>query len=129
MVISRALQKIKIQAKSQWEQLYEGICTVYSYQQKYNPTKHCTTVDKVVTAENVPCRCSLASAVKANQSDSVALVSQEITLYLAPDVEVKAGSEIIVTQAGWTTRFKASGQPRVYTSHQEISLTIAGDKA
>ncbi|MGL4791304.1 MAG: hypothetical protein ACRCW1_07840, partial [Anaerotignaceae bacterium] len=51
-------------------------------------------------------------------------INQGIKLFLNPDISVKAGSEIEVTQYGITKVFDCSSQPIVYESHQEIELTL-----
>lgn len=43
---------------------------------------------------------------------------------IPPDVVIKAGSKIIVTQHGRTTEYSNSGVPAVYPTHQEIMLTL-----
>lgn len=45
-------------------------------------------------------------------------------LFISPDVAIKAGSKIIVTQHGRTTEYSNSGVPAVYPTHQEIMLTL-----
>ena len=45
-------------------------------------------------------------------------------LFISPDVLIKAGSKIIVTQHGRTTEYSNSGVPAVYPTHQEIMLTL-----
>lgn len=102
---------------------------MYAFEKVYDATTHRTTVERVKTLEDVPCRCSFESATPATQTDDATAVSQEITLYLAPEVEILAGSEVEVTQNERTILFEASGTPRVYQTHQEIALISTDKKA
>ena len=45
-------------------------------------------------------------------------------LFIAPDIEVKSGSKITVTQNGVTAEYSASGEAAVYESHKEIMLEL-----
>ena len=53
----------------------------------------------------------------------------DIKLFLSPDIIVKAGSNITVTQAGKTTEYIASGIPAIYDTHQEIMLVLSKERA
>lgn len=57
-------------------------------------------------------------------SIKVYTVSQSVKLFISPDIVIKAGSKIIVTQHGRTTEYSNSGVPAVYPTHQEIMLTL-----
>jgi hypothetical protein len=50
-------------------------------------------------------------------------------LFLAPEIVVKPGSKLKVTQAGRTECYVRSGEPAVYGSHQEIVLELWKEKA
>ena len=50
-------------------------------------------------------------------------------LFISPEVEIKPGSKIVVTQNGVTTEFSNSGKPAIYTNHQEIMLKLFEDYA
>ena len=88
------------------------------------------TAQKIETVliEDEPCRISHASASSAVPSDTVTTVEQQVTLFIRPDLIIKPGSRITVTQNGRTVDYKASGQPRVYSSHQEIALQLWDNK-
>ena len=105
------------------ESLYEGVCTISEYAAVKDATTKITTKQEVVVQSNIPCRLSYRYVRSVTQSDA-ASVTQQIELFLAPEIAVKAGSKIIVTQNGRTTAYKNSGQPAVYTSHQQIILEL-----
>lgn len=58
------------------------------------------------------------------QTDTAAALSQGVKVFLSPNVSIKAGSKLTVTQNGVTTAYKSSGVPAVYPTHQEIILTL-----
>jgi hypothetical protein len=77
----------------------------------------------VVVIENQPCRLSFSSNPSATDGD-IAEINQTVKLFFAPEIKVKEGSKIIVTQNGVTTEYKQSGTPAVYSCHQEIFLEL-----
>ena len=83
-----------------------------------------TKQKEVVTLENQPCRLSFETLQSAVQTSSAATVAQVTKLFLSPDVEVKPGSKLTVTQDGVTTDYTRSGVPAVYPTHQEIILEL-----
>lgn len=56
----------------------------------------------------------------------LAKTSQIIKLFMSPEIEIKPGAKITVTQAGVTETYECSGTPAVYETHQEIILKLAG---
>ena len=58
------------------------------------------------------------------QTETAASLTQGTKLFLPPNVEIKAGSKIIVEQDGVKNAYSASGVPAVYPTHQEIILTL-----
>lgn len=104
------------------ESLYSGKCDVYEYQ-AYTKANKSTGHKPVKVMSDIKCRLSfktLAGATDGNASG----VSQTIKLFIAPDISIKTGSKIVVTQNGKTTAYKNSGQPAVYSNHQEIMLEL-----
>lgn len=117
-IISRARDR----ARKHIERLYESTCTVYEYTQAYDSIRHCNTSSKAIYAEGVPCHIAYNSKPAAAQSDTVANVSQGITLYLAPDIVINEGSVIVINTYDNVVWYKASGTPAIYHTHQEVSL-------
>ena len=50
-------------------------------------------------------------------------------LFIRPDLEIKEGSVIEITQNGVTNRYKRASKPAVYTRHQEVALELYEDNA
>ncbi len=106
------------------ESTYQGVLFVTEHQKKKNETTKITAYDDVVVLENQPCKLSFERIQAASQSESAASVTQITKLFVSPDIIIKPGSKITVTQAGVTTNYKSSGIPAVYPTHQEIILDL-----
>lgn len=76
-----------------------------------------------------PCRVSYSSKSSAEPSDTVTTVQQEIILFISSKIDIPAGAKVVVTQLGKTTEYYASGFPRVYSTHQQVTLKLKDDKA
>lgn len=106
------------------QMLWKGRCTITVYQGVKNPVNKRTGFEEVVLLFDEPCRLSFETVSAANDLGEVAGIGQVIKLFLAPEIEVPPGSKITVTQNGVTTDYTHSGQPAVYTNHQEVILTL-----
>ena len=103
--------------------LWTSRCDVVNYVSKTNENSVTTTI-KTIVAQNVPCRISYSSDNAGVQTTTTDNISQQIKLFISCDVEVKPGSEVIVTSKnGSVKKYIASGTPAEYTAHQEILLT------
>lgn len=111
------------------EQTYDGKCTITNMESVKDEETKITSKKPVVVCENQPCKLSVQSSPAAGNEGTAAKVVQSIKLFLSPDLEIKAGSRIVVTQNGITAEYKRSGVPTVYASHQEIELEIAKEWA
>lgn len=100
----------------------QGRATVIEYQ-KVKDEWGMTNFQEVTVLEDQPCKLSFET-LTSSTGDPVATVSQSVKLFISPDVVIKAGSKIIVTQHGRTTEYSNSGVPAVYPTHQEIMLTL-----
>lgn len=104
------------------EKLYTGLCTVTEFQTVKN-SSGITKPREVVVLKDIPCRLSFKAISAADMSYGNA-VTQEIKLFIAPEIEIKDGSKITVTQNGYTVNYCKSGEPAVYLSHKEIILEL-----
>lgn len=128
-MVSSLIQQAREAARKQLERLYEGVCTIYRYENIYDSTAHCTRANKSVLYENQPCRISYNRTDSAEQTDTVARVSQEITLFISSDINIPAGSIISATQEDSIVEYETSGQMVKYPTHQEIGLILANKEA
>jgi hypothetical protein len=109
--------------------LWIGKATIYEYQPVTDPYTFQTTHDLVAVVTDEPCRVSYNREQATNIQSGAAVISQSITLFIRPDLEVKEGSVIDVTQHGRTTRYKGSSKSALYTNHQEIVLDLYEENA
>lgn len=109
--------------------LWIGKCTVYEYVDTVDETTHQTTQSLSAYITDEPCRLSYEYEQSTNIRSGAAVVSQSITLFIRPDIDIKAGSVIEITQHGKTIRYKGSSRPAYHTNHQEIKLDIYEENA
>lgn len=106
------------------EATYFGTLTVTEMQKVKDGKSKLMKNDPVVVLEGQPCKLSFETLKAAGQSDSAATVVQVTKLFVSPDLSVRPGSKITVTQAGTTMDYTCSGVPAVYPTHQEIVLEL-----
>lgn len=105
------------------ESLYSGTCTIIN-SEEYERTDGSTGFHDVVICENQPCRLSHSSnPIATIGKGETATANQSIKLFLSPEIVVKSGSRITVTQCGITETFGFSSISKVYETHQVIELT------
>ena len=109
--------------------LWVGKATIYEYQHTTDPETYQTTLELTPVLVDEPCRLSYNHEQATNIQSGAAVVSQSITLFIRNDLVIKPGSVIEVTQNGVTEKYKGSGQPSVYSKHQEIILQLYEDNA
>ena len=83
-----------------------------------------TTQKEVPVLIDEPCRLSYNHEQATNIQSGAAVVSQSITLFIRPDLVIKPGSVIEITQNNVKERYHGSGQPAIYSNHQEIILQL-----
>lgn len=120
------LDAIRKMAKSALEQTYHTmLCSVIEYQEITDETTKITRHGEVTVLKDQPCKLSYESLNAVDQSDTAAAKAQGTKLFIAPEIEIKPGSKVVVTNdAGVTTAYKASGEPSIYVSHKEIPLEL-----
>ena len=104
------------------EKGYNGTFTVTEHKEITKPN-HTTGFSDVDVLVNQPCRLSFSSSPSVSDGD-VPVINQTVKLFFAPEIKVKEGSKITVTQNGVTTEYKHSGTPAVYQTHTEILLEL-----
>ena len=105
------------------ERMYEGECTI-TERMEYEKPNGSTGFREAMVLVKEPCRLSFQSKEAANAGERASGIGQTIKLFLRPDVPVREGSKITVTQNGVTADYTRSGVPAVYETHQEIVLTL-----
>lgn len=103
--------------------MYTDVCNVYN-QQKIKVNNK-TKFENVLVIENEPCRLSYDNPKIAVQTESSTNLSNNVKLFISPDIEVVEGSRIEVVREGKPYQFKCSGMPSMYPTHQEIKLELS----
>lgn len=119
------LQKNKmVKARKAVEYLYDGVLTITEHQKKKRENKSIGFED-VIVHENIPCRLSYKTVTNTSQNENGASnLVQTIKVFLAPEIQVKPGSKLTITQNGVTNDYCSTGQPAFYVTHQEIHLEL-----
>ena len=115
-------QTAVVKVRNALEKSYIGTFTVIEHQKITKPN-HTVGFEDVEVLFDQPCRMSFSSIPTATDG-TVSEVSQTVKLFFAPEITVKEGSKIVVTQNGVTTEYKQSGTPALYETHQEINLEL-----
>ena len=104
------------------EKGYIGTFTVTEHKKVTKPN-HTTGFSDVDVLTDQPCRLSFSSSPSTSDGN-VPEIKQTVKLLFAPEITVKEGSKITVTQNGVTTAYKQSGTAAVYSTHKEILLEL-----
>lgn len=104
------------------QKLWKGLCDVYTVKTIRNPANGRDEPTEVQKLHGEPCRLSFSSISSTTEQDSAPLIQQSVKLFISKTAEIPAGSKIVVTQEGRTTAYARSGEPAVYSCHQEIPL-------
>lgn len=118
------IKKAQERARNAIESTYFGVATVIEKQKVKDERSKLTTDKPVVVLENQPCKLSFETISVAAQGETAASIKQIVKLFISPDVSIKAGSKITITQDGVTADYTYSGVPAVYATHQEIMLDL-----
>ena len=112
-----------VKARKAIERLYNGTCTVF-VQEEFEKDNGATSFRPVVVVKDEPCHLSFGNTTATKEGEAAATVSQITELFISPDVDIAPGSKITVTQNGVTTDYTRSGQPALYSTHQQIVLEL-----
>lgn len=104
------------------EELYEGTCNIYEKTNVTDPVTKITGQKEKMIYENAACRLSYTRVTPSYKQAEGAKKEQLVKLFLAPEMLVRPGSKIVVTQNNVTETYKMSSLAAAYTSHQEIAL-------
>lgn len=111
-------------ARKYIELMYKGVCDVYEYQSVMDEETCITSKAPICVLQGQKCKLSTENINIAGTSNGAPQRALSVKLFIAPEVVIKPGSKIVVTQDGVTTEYKSSGEPGRYTNHQEIQLEL-----
>lgn len=120
----KAIQAAQKAARKAIEATYSGTLMVTEMQKVKDERSKLTKNVEVVVLENQPCKLSFEKLQATIQSDSAAAITQGAKLFVSPDVSIRAGSKITVSQDNVITDYTCSGVPAIYPTHQEIVLDL-----
>lgn len=106
------------------ERLWKDRCTVYHRVKVTDPKTKLTDFDEKPLLQDQPCKLSFET-LNSTDGNHVATVAQSVKLFISPDVEIPAGCKIVVTRFNDLERtftYSRSGEPGIFTNHQEIML-------
>ena len=112
-----------VNARKAIESMYVGTCKITEYKKVKRENKT-TGFEENVVLENEPCRLSFKTIDTTNQSEIASSLNQVVKVFLSPEIKVKPGSKLTITQNGVTTDYMSSGEPAIYSTHQEIILEL-----
>ncbi|MCC0696200.1 hypothetical protein [Clostridioides sp. ES-S-0048-02] len=106
------------------ELLYRDKCTIVEYKPIKDPVSKRTNNKEVIVLENQPCKLSYKN-ITSTEEGKVAKLTQTIKLFISPNINIKAGSKLIINNK----EYVKSGEPAIYPNHQEVILELFEDKA
>lgn len=118
----KAMEAAQAAARKAIESTYRGLCTIVEYQKFTDPENKITGKHEVPVISDQPCKLSFERVTPAVNTETATAISQSTKLFLPPEVPVKPGSKLVITQDGVTTEHSASGIPAIYPTHKEIML-------
>ncbi len=104
------------------ERLWKDRCWVYTQEEVTDPSTKLTDFQEKPLFEDQPCKLSF-STLSANAGDELPVVAQAVKLFLSPELTVPPGSKIVIKRADREFTYTRSGEPGIFSNHQEILLT------
>lgn len=104
--------------------MWKDRCSIFIREEVTDPVTHLTDSEEKPLLQDQPCKLSFETLTSTN-GDEVATAQQVVKLFLSPDVKVPAGCKIVVTRPNdmeQTFTYARSGEPGVFSNHQEIML-------
>ena len=109
--------------------LWKGKATIYEYQAVTDPDTYQTNHKLVAVVTDEPCRLSHSREGTVDVNSGAPYIAQTIVLFIRPDLVIKEGSVIEVTQNGVTNKYRRASKPAIYAKHQEVTLNLYEDNA
>lgn len=108
------------------EMLWKDRCSIFQQVEQTDPTTKLTDFQETPLLEDQPCKLSFEKLISTD-GEPVAAVGQSVKLFLSPDVVIPAGCKVVVTRSNDLERvftYASSGEPGVFSNHQEITLEL-----
>lgn len=104
------------------ESTFDGVCSIFEYKTVQDADGISRQREEEVYSR-IPCKLSYELNYPLRQTDAAAVISQRVKLFIAPEIDVKNGSKIVVEQFGKKVEYGFSGEAAVYPTHREIRLS------
>ena len=115
---------VNLKARAAIESLYEGKCSVFIQGKTTDPDTKETLFIETELFNDQPCKLSFSTITTTNEVGHTAGVRQVTKLFIAPELNIPAGSKLVITQRGVTGEYSNSGISAFYSNHQEIPLEL-----
>ncbi|MFR3813045.1 hypothetical protein [Dialister invisus] len=109
-----------VRSRKAIESLYADTCRIITEKDTIDPDTGIVNTARVTSAE-YHCRISYKN-LPVTGGDGIPVMTQSVTLFLSPKIDVPAGADVDVVRQGRHLHFKSAGVSAVYDNHQEISL-------
>ena len=113
-----------IKARPHIERMYRGTLTIHEWTLETDPDTHISSEVETITVVDQPCMLSNTSTAPTTSAEGVPSVTKITKIFVAPDIPIREGSKLVVTQAGVTNTYERSGIPSVYPTHQEVTVNL-----
>ena len=100
------------------EATYFGVMDIY--EEKDVEVRNRTRQKAVKVHEDIKCALSKRNPTNTNMNAQYGDLDYTYEIFTYPDIKIKAGSTIHVSQEGMELELKNIGEPHVYPTHQEI---------
>ncbi len=118
------LEQARAAHRNAVEMLYEGVCTVYEKQGVTDQGTKITRQQEMPIYESIACRLSFSKVMPVEKKAEGYQKAQVVKLFLAPEINIRPGSKIVVTQNKVTEVYRMSSVAAIYGTHQEIVLDV-----
>lgn len=106
------------------ESTYDDTCAIYRRVNTVNPdTKITSQTEQLIVSE---VRCALSKKTNTLNNEKTSSIRNVMTLFTAPEVDIKAGDKIVVTCLSGQIKTCIAADPFIYQSHMEVELTQEG---
>ena len=101
--------------------LFHGRMTVMEYVQTEDEQTGIVSCNEAVVMSDIPCRLSYSHSTPVTEGMAAENI-QKIKVFYSPNVTIKPGSKLIISQNGVEAAYRSSGVPRLYSGHAEVDL-------
>ncbi len=123
-MINNIIMNAKKKARKIAETQYTDLCTVTERMKQRNEKTKINEYIENITLKERPCKLTYRNITSSQESSTTNNITQEILLFISPELEIRPGSKIEIEHQGKKELYKNTGKPQIFVTHQEISLEI-----